>query len=233
MEKKISYRKIKSINIESFIADCDLSNLLDHSLEDMVQQLGSKFKNALDKNATIKAKVTTVRKMVPRFNENLRDHRRVVQNHERIWKKYKTEETWLAFKIERSKFRQSLKCARKEFVSKSILECDKDSKKLYKLALSLMGAMKENPLPECDTNENLANQFAEFFITKIQNIRDKLDNLPVYDHKGSSPPKLSKFEPLIEGEVRQNIKAMPSKCCSSDVIPTTLLKKLWNHYYQP
>ena len=75
---KISYRKIKSINIESFIADCDLSNLSDNSLEDMVQQLGNKFKNALDKNAPIKTKVAAVRKTVPWFNENLRDHKRVV-----------------------------------------------------------------------------------------------------------------------------------------------------------
>ena len=187
----------------------------------MVQQLGSKFKNALDKNALIKAKVATVRKTVPWFNENLRDHKRVVQNHEWIWKKYKTG---LAFKIKRYKFRQSLKCVRKEFVSKSILECDKDSKKLYKLALSLMSAMKDNPLPECNTKEDLANQFAEFFITKIQNIRDKLDSLQVYGHKDSSPPKLSKFEPLME-EVKQIIKAMPSKCCDSDVIPTSLLKE--------
>ena len=88
-----------------------------------------------------------------------------------------------------------------------------------------MGVMKENPLPECNTKEDLANQFAEFFITKIQNIRDKLDSLLVYDHKDSSPPKLSKFEPLMEEEVRQIIKAMPSKCCDSDVIPTSLLKE--------
>ena len=86
-------------------------------------------------------------------------------------------------------------------MSKSILECDKDNEKLYRLASSLMGAIKENPLPECDTKEYLANQFAEFFITKIQNIRDKLDSLLVYSHKDSSPPKLSKFEPLMEEEV--------------------------------
>ena len=103
--EKISYRKIKSINIESFIADCDLSNLSDNGLKDMVQQLGNKFKNALDKNAPIKTKVATVRKTVPWFNENLRDHNRIVQNHEWIWKKYKTKETWLAFKTERSKIR--------------------------------------------------------------------------------------------------------------------------------
>ena len=128
----------------------------------MVQQLGNKFNNALDKNAPIKTKVATVRKTVLWFDENLRDHKRLVRNYEWILKKYKTLETWLAFKIERSKFRQSLKCARKDFVSKSILECDKDNKKLYKLASSLMGVTKENPLPECDTKEDLANQFAEF-----------------------------------------------------------------------
>ena len=80
--------------------------------------------------------------------------------------KYKTKETWLAFKMERANFRRSLKWARKEFVSKSILECDRDNKKLYKLASSLMGAIKENPLPECDSKENLANQFAEFLLLK-------------------------------------------------------------------
>ena len=64
--------------------------------------------------------------------------------------------------------------------SKAYWQCDKNNKKLYKLASSLMGVTKENPLSECDTKEDLANQFAEFSITKIQNIRDKLDSLPVY-----------------------------------------------------
>ena len=204
--EKNSYRKIKTINIDSFIEDCDLSNLSDKSLKEMVQQLGNKFKNALDKNAPIKTKVTAVRKTEPWFNENLRNHKRIVRNQERIWKKYKTKETWLAFKMERSNFRRSLKGARKEFVSKSILECNRDNKKLYKLASSLMGTTKENPLPKCDSKENLANQFAEFFIAKIQTIRDKLDNLQLYDHKDSSPPKLAKFKPLTEEEVRQIVK---------------------------
>ena len=88
-----------------------------------------------------------------------------------------------------------------------------------------MGVTKENPLPECDSKEDLANQFAEFFIAKIQTIRDRLDSLLIYNHKDSSPPKLAKFEPLTEKEVRQIIKAMPSKCCDLDVIPTSLLKE--------
>ena len=67
-----------------------------------------------------------------------------------------------------------------------------------------MGMMKENPLPKCDSKENLANQFVEFFIVKIQTIRDKLDNLQLYDHKDSSPPKLAKFEPLNRGRSKTN-----------------------------
>ena len=123
--EKISYRKIKSINIQSFIEDCDLSNLSDEGLEVMVQQLANRFKDALDKNAPIKTTVAMVRKTVPWFNDNLRNHRRIVCNREQIWKKYKTSETWLAFKMERSKFRQSLKWARKEFVLESISECNR------------------------------------------------------------------------------------------------------------
>ena len=37
---------------------------------------------------------------------------------------------------------------------------------------------KENQLPEYDSKEELANQYAKFFIEKIQTIRDKLDDLP-------------------------------------------------------
>ena len=223
--EKINYRKIKDINIERFIEDCDLSSLSDEGLDVMVQQLGSRFKEALNKNAPIKTKIATIRKTVPWFNDSLRDHKRIVQNRERIRKKYKTSETWLAFKIERSKFRQSLKWARKEFVSESVLECNRDNKKLYKLASSLMGMKKENQLPEYDSKEELANQFAEFFIAKIQTIRDKLDDLPVYDLKDSSPPKLSSLEPLTNEEVRQIVKEMPMKYCDLDAVPTSIIKE--------
>ena len=88
-----------------------------------------------------------------------------------------------------------------------------------------MGMVKENPLPKCDSKENLANQFAEFFVVKIQTIGDKLDNLQLYDHKDSSPPKLIQFTHLTEEEVRQIVKAMPSKFCDLDAVPTSLLKE--------
>ena len=41
-----------------------------------------------------------------------------------------------------------------------------DSKKLFDLVLNICGSTKENPLPECSSDKKLADQFAEFFITK-------------------------------------------------------------------
>ena len=56
-------------------------------------------------------------------------------------------------------------------------------------------------------------------------MRDKLSDLPVYDQKDSSPPNLSTLEPLTDEEVREIVKAMPSKSCDLDAVPTSILKE--------
>ena len=53
-------------------------------------------------------------------------------------------------------------------VSKQVHECGTDNKKLYKLINNIIAGQKENPLPESDSPEVLAEEFAEYFITKIQ-----------------------------------------------------------------
>ena len=87
-----------------------------------------------------------------------------------------------------------------------------------------MGLGKENPLPDHTDKEELANQFARFFITKIQKIRDLLDNLPTYCHISMDPPEFLEFKLMMEEEVGNIIKGMPAKMCDMDIIPTTLLK---------
>ena len=51
-----------------------------------------------------------------------------------------------------------------------------NSKHLYKLIVELTGSKVENPLPEGLSDEDLAECFANFFITKIENIRNNLNN---------------------------------------------------------
>ena len=111
-----------------------------------------------------------------------------------------------------------------ESITMMIEDCNRDSKKLYNLASLLMGMVKENPLPDHTDKEELADQFARFFITKIQKIRDQLDSLPTYCHTSSNPPEFLEFESVSEEEVGSIIRSMPAKMCDMDIILTTLLK---------
>ena len=45
--------------------------------------------------------------------------------------------------------------------------------KLYKLVNSILGKSKDNPMPD---KEKLDDEFADYFLGKIQKIRDQLDH---------------------------------------------------------
>ena len=61
-----------------------------------------------------------------------------------------------------------------------IEEHSKGTKKLYKLVSQLTGQKEENPLSEDDNDTKLAEQFREFFLGKIINIRKLFKNTPPY-----------------------------------------------------
>ena len=44
----------------------------------------------------------------------------------------------------------------------------------------MTGRKQENPMPEHYSNEKLADIFADYFMNKIQNIRDALQNISKY-----------------------------------------------------
>ena len=47
-------------------------------------------------------------------------------------------------------------------------ECKGDTKKLYSLVRYLTGTKAQNPVPDNTGDEQLANDFADYFIQKIQ-----------------------------------------------------------------
>ena len=56
-----------------------------------------------------------------------------------------------------------LKGAQKTTWSEKIRDCGTDAKKLYIFINNLANSNKENPLPKSQSEEALANQFAQFF----------------------------------------------------------------------
>ena len=109
--------------------------------------------------------------------------------------------------------------------SKKVKDCRGDVKGLYKMVNTLMGTSSDNPLPNHTSDKDLAEEFADFFIDKIQKIRDNLTGNPTYEPTMKITTRLAKFRPFDHTEVKKIILSMKSKSCKLDALPTRLLKE--------
>ena len=127
-----------------------------------------------------------------------------------------------------------LKEAKRTTISEKIYACNRNTKQLYKLVSELRSSNKENPLSIGKSNNDLAEEFADFFLSKIQQIHDSLEGYetfsPLQHHSAS---KLSSFMSLMESDVATIIRGMASKSCEVDPIPTTLLKDILSSVIKP
>ena len=79
-----------------------------------------------------------------------------------------------------------------------------NSKKLYQLITKLTGQNKSNPLPASASNEELADEFANYFFEKILNIRKPFDGIPNYKPNPIDIPQLNKFSILSNPALQNN-----------------------------
>ena len=116
--------------------------------------------------------------------------------------------------------------ARIESLREKINECYKDTKKLYSLINNLTNSKTDNPVPDTESDEALANTFADYFMEKISKIRDDLQSHPEYSPEHRDIDQLVQFHPVSAEYTSKKIRKMARKSCELDPIPTTLLKKL-------
>ena len=83
-----------------------------------------------------------------------------------------------------------------------------------------------NPLLECENYEQLAEDFMDYFMTKIKNIHDNLDRFPKYDPPLRQTQSLTHFNELMTDEIQEMINNMQAKTCDSDSIPTMVFKEI-------
>ena len=91
---------------------------------------------------------------------------------------------------------------------------------------------QSTPLPVCDTDEDLADKFVNFFTDKVKKIRKSLDdcvtnNQCITNHVISidqCPHELSTFAAVDQTYLLKLIKSAKTKTCMIDPIPTRILK---------
>ena len=114
-------------------------------------------------------------------------------------------------------------------ISKKVLECGPDMRKLYAVVNGILGTVKCNLLPECDSDDELTEAFTSFFLDKIKKILDNLDSHSLFVTGKRNTPILTEFKPMPDKEILKVINEMPNKHCDLDPIPFMIFKKLAPH----
>ena len=175
--------------------------------------------------APLKMKMVTQCPPKAWFNDGITKQKQVVRNREHVFKKYKSKSTWMALKAGRHKLNNTIYLAKKDHISDLVAGCGNDSGKLYNLVNNLTGCKSKCPLPDKDP-ESLAEEFADFFLDKINTIHQDLVQYTPYTCEVRCQSGFQQFESMTKGEVSSIIHNMFSKSCELDAIPTTLLKQI-------
>ena len=103
---------------------------------------------------------------------------------------------------------------------------NKDSEQLFRALNNILGNTNESPLPRGTTDSQLAEDFPDFFLNKIDKIREGFTNIPAYQPRQLDTPELRKFASVTQSQLAKIIKAMRTKTCQLDTIPTDRLKQV-------
>ena len=66
---------------------------------------------------------------------------------------------------------------KQQTITKKILDCKRDTKKLFSVVNSITNNRQLNPLPDHKSYEEIADDFVDLFIGQIQNIRDEFSGV--------------------------------------------------------
>ncbi len=227
--KRVAYRPLKDIDLDAFRKDISESVLFTEShsdLTELVHCYNECLSSVLDSHAPVIVKDIPVRPRQPWYNNTIRDEKKIRRKLERKWKKDKSEINEEMLRNQKNAVNILINATRAEHYSKKIEDCGNDQKQTFNVVKGLFHQNGETPYPECTSLGDLSEDFAEFFIRKIELIRNKLDSveieLPIEQPCHSV---FDSFRPLSLDEVRKFIVKSPCKSCDLDPIPTDLLRK--------
>ena len=111
------------------------------------------------------------------------------------------------------------------------VECGKDQRALFKVVNRMLGWQRELTLPIHESFITILNQFGAYFRDKIVKIRTELDGSVVErdfpdDQEQSEGLQMGEFTLVSVEDVALTIGSSPTKSCSLDRIPTSLLKRM-------
>ena len=230
----ISFRKHKTVDflgLEHDVAQSALCAAPASTATDSAFQYHHVLSATLDKPAPMKTKLVSERAEASWFNNGIRGARARRRKAERRWR-----ETGLTihrdiFNTERLRVNTLVQSQKREYSALKIQEHACSQKGIFKVVDSLLQTKGHlSSLPQHSCARDLADNFDNFFTNKISTIYQALSVIPV----GSTQPsndmtdmhteEMASLAATTEDEVRKIILVGPSKTCSLDPMPTSMVK---------
>ena len=226
------FRRIDSIDVDSFISDILNSNLITSppdSLDKLVECYNSTLLSLLNKHAPLKSKLIRSSHSNPWYTPALRAAKAACRKLERKWKSSKNSFNLSLLRSATNAYHKSLLAAKRLYYSTLVTENRQNPRQLWKTVNSILhrNTIKVNPSGVAD-GTSIAQSFASFFTDKITKLQSAIPFTLCSPHVPGPPSKpadLSCFHPATGDEITKIIKSASNKQCELDPIPTSLLKQ--------
>ena len=231
-KSRISYRKLKSIDIECLQEELSNTHLCENfemlGLHDLVKCYDKTLASTLDRHAPLITKTVIKRPTVSWFTDGVKIAKRQRRKAEKKWRRTKSHSDFVAYKAKKNQATFLINNARHRFYTDFISENSDDQGKLFRAAKSLLTPKSEITFPDYRDPTALVNDIGQFFVQKIERLRSELDSIsPSEDSITVScampNTNLVSFNELDEKSVRELISKSSKKSCSLDPMPTSLV----------
>ena len=233
----VCYRNYSGINVEALKSDlCESLNLIspcvNGGVNDFVQKFEAVLLNVMNQHAPI-IDIMVKKKVNDFTTPEIIDLRRKRRKAERQYRRWRNPEDLNGFHNLKKSVSKAVKTSRNKFYSSKFAKSKGKQKETYQIYNKLIGKQKgKKPLPEHTDEYELANNFKDFFHTKINKVHQSiLEDLSSYDETTisftpcSNNLSFSTFSEFTDDQIVEIIKAMPNKFCSLDIFPPWLIKE--------
>ena len=231
---QFTFRKFRDIEMDSWKKDI-LNSLLYTSTPDLadVNSLLDQCKvlsDLFDKHAPERSRSITVRPNAPWFNDSLRAMKSQRRTLERKYLSTRLEVHRQMYRDQCQIYTAALHSAKSTYYKAKTGESDNNQ--LFSMVNGLFKVKRLPPLPSHVSCHSLAEDFGEFFHSKIEKIRDRLHTsnaqsteTSVLINPSPCPTSLSEFTEVSETYIRELIDKSKPKSCCLDPVPTRILKQ--------
>ncbi len=233
-KQTVTFRKLREIQIDNFKEDIIASSVVtdpEDNIESLCRQFDTVMSGILERHAPEQTKCITLRPHAPWYSDELRAAKREKRRCERQYVKSGLTVHKQIFRAACDDYKDLLETAKTNYHKSKLSNLD--SRQLFREVDKLCSSNTSKILPSHDSEEKLANDFANFFRDKIERVKDKLDNISRPDSIPETPLHQStfcKFAIVSEEEVRNIVMKAPSSSCQADCIPTWLLKRAFQSF---